>query len=168
MGIFACEYEINEIDKTYLEELVNIGYIKIKTEGKKLIMILGENFQWYTDPQKTEHPFKEFISHYNSLCAEFDIPNNCVFEAKTFSMIKQIMAKNKWKEIMEFAFKNWSWVKKELNIGLPTLNVFASSYYWRRIENQFKSKPSLTHVGNRHTVAEGDEAFEAKIPKIKK
>lgn len=167
-GLFACEYGFNEIDQVYLDELVAIGYVKTEVHGDKLILILGENFQWYTDPQKTDHPTKEFIKFYNSLCAANDIPNNAVFEPKTFGMIKQVMAKQQWREVVEFSFKNWSWLKKELNVGLPTLNVFASSYYWRRIENQFKSKPTLTHVGNRHTVAEDDVAFEAKAPKIKK
>ena len=167
-GLFACEYGLDEIDPTYISELVDIGYVTTRVKGDKMLLVLGENFQWYTDPDKTEHPHKEFIRHYNSLCAEFEIPNNCVFEPKTFAMIKQVMAKTNWKEIMHFAFKNWSWLRKELNVGLPTLNIFASSYYWRRIDNHFKVKPTLTHVGNRHTVTEGDEAYEAKAPKIKK
>jgi hypothetical protein len=167
-GLFACEFGLDEIDQVYLDELIDIGYVKTQKQGKKLILILGENFQWFTDPKTTEHPTKEFIKFYNSLCANHDIPNNGVLEPKTFGMIKQIMAKRKWKEVIEFAFKNWSWLKKELNVGLPTLNVFASSYYWRRIENQFESKPALTHVGNRHTVSEDDTQFEAKAPKIKK
>lgn len=167
-GLFACEFGINEIDSVYLEELENIGYVTHRVNGNKLLLILGENFQWYTDPKQGDHPTRDFIKYYNELCANYDIVNNSVFEPKTFAMIKQIMGKKDWKQIMEFTFKNWGWIKKELNVGLPTLNVLASSYYWRRIENQFHSKPATVHVGNRHTVNEGDEQFEVKAPKIKK
>ena len=167
-GLLACEFNSDEIDEVYLQELEDIGYVTKRTNGNKLVLILGENFQWYTDPQKTENPMKEFIKHYNSLCASYDIPNNSVFEPKTFAMMKTVMGRKNWKETMEFTFKNWGWLKKELNVGLPTINVLASTYYWRRIENQFNSKPSPNHVGNRHTVNEDDTQFEAKAPKIRK
>lgn len=167
-GLFACEFGVNEIDSVYLEELENIGYVTHQVNGNKLLLILGENFQWYTDPKQGDHPTRDFIKYYNELCANYDIVNNSVFEPKTFAMIKQIIGKKDWKNIMEFTFKNWAWLKKELNVGLPTINVLSSSYYWRRIENQFHSKPATVHVGNRHTVNEGDEQFEIKAPKIKK
>ena len=167
-GLLACEYGLSELDPDFVRELEEIGYVAVRVENKKLILVLGENFNWYTDPQKSENPMKEFIRHYSQLCASYDIPNNAVFEAKTFSMMKSIMVRKNWKEIMEFCFKNWSWMKKELNVGLPTINVLSSTYYWRRMENQFKSKPNNNHVGNRHAVEEGDEEFEVKAPKIRK
>jgi hypothetical protein len=167
-GLLAEEYDLNEIDEAYIQELEDIGYIRTETRGKKLILILGEDYQWYTDGPKRTNEQMDFIKLYSKLCSEYDIPNNAVNEPKTHKLIKVIRSYENWESKLEFVFKNWKkHLSKELNTSLPTLNVLASQYYWRRIENVYLNKPVTENIGNRYGSSAEDSEFEFKRPTIR-
>lgn len=166
-GLLAQEYGIDEIDEVYLDELESIGFVKTKKEGDKLILILGENFQWYTDGPTKVNEQMDFIRYYSKLCAEYDIPNDAVNEPKTHKMIKVIRSYENWKEKLEFVFKNWrKFLSKELSVGRPTLNVLSSQFYWRRIESAYSNKPMVENLGNRYDNQSENSEFEFKKPTI--
>lgn len=155
-GILAAVYGEDELDMDFVNELVGINYVKVQHIPHKLVLVLGEGGQWYTDPIQKSHPQHEFIALYSKLCATNAVDNNLALEKKTFGMIKQVMAKPDWREVLDFAFANWAWLKKELNVGLPTPNVLASDFYWRRIVNQMRNKPS---IANRYTPTVEDDSW---------
>lgn len=163
-GDFVCEFDQDELDPRYVKELADTNLVKIKRFGGKLLLYLGEANRYYTDP-KVEGKGSDLLKVYLDHCRTYDIPagQNVVMEVKTFSMLKTIRGKAQHLDIMAYCFANWKWLKKELSVSLPTLNVLASGYYWKRIENHFRNQPDVQNLGSRYT-PEQTEEFDNWVP----
>lgn len=158
-GLLAIEFDADELDPDFVKELVDIGYAQVRPNGSKILLVLGEGGRWYTDPPSTEHPHHSFLASYTELCSRHGLPNHLTLEPKTFKLIQRVVQKEKHKEILAYAFANWEWLAKELNVSLPTINVLSSDFYWRRIVNHFERRTVRAGtIANRH-VPEPAECF---------
>lgn len=150
-GVMSYEYDPSEYHEDYLQELKETGLVKLTQSKGSYFMVLGEGlFFFYDEPAK--QPKGKAGQWYRDLCYKYSLPDQTIYDPKSYSMLKSIQSRDNWEQIVEFAFSNWSWLGKTLNVSLPTINVLCSKAYWTRIEQQLNHRPTTTdqNLGNRY------------------